>query len=345
MKEYLCALCLMPLLGCSVFEPPFRGQAGDSGMDAGRDAGPTTDAGGLDAGTDADVDAGVLPIPTRPTLASCGFGAPIASGTITNAGLDEISGIAVSRRNPRIVWMVEDSGAAAVVHAVNDLGELVATYMFSGTAIDCEDLAIGPGPVPGEDYLYIGDIGNNTGNRPTRAVYRAPEPVVAWNQTFVSSALTSVEPFPFTFPQGLEDNAEALFVDPETQDLYIVTKNGFTRPNTVYVLPAPHTAAVSRTLAFVATVYAGTGIDIAVTGADISADGSRIAIRSLHVANVFTRASGATIADTLGSTVPCEGPVGAAELKGESFSFGATGYFTTSEGVSQPLTFVPFAPN
>jgi hypothetical protein len=38
------------------------------------------------------------------------------------------------------------------------------------TAVDWEDVAIGPGPAPAQDYLYIGDTGDNTRRRTSIAV-------------------------------------------------------------------------------------------------------------------------------------------------------------------------------
>ena len=43
---------------------------------------------------------------------------------------------------------------------------------------DFEDITIGSGPVPGQDYLFIGDIGNNDYDRRFLQVYRFPEPLV-----------------------------------------------------------------------------------------------------------------------------------------------------------------------
>lgn len=44
---------------------------------------------------------------------------------------------------------------------------------------DFEDITIGPGPVPGQDYIFLADIGNNDYWRETLQVYRFPEPVVS----------------------------------------------------------------------------------------------------------------------------------------------------------------------
>jgi hypothetical protein len=330
--------------GCVVFDPPIAATP-DGGSDGGapaRDSGGP-DAGGTDAGYDAfvaDDDAGVG-ILRRPPLASCGFAAATVSGTVTDGTLNEISGIAASRRNPRIVWMVEDSGSAAVVHAVNDEARLVATFGVGGAALDYEDMAIGPGPMAGVDYLYIADIGDNDGSRSSIVIYRAPEPEVGWDQPFVTSALERVEPLPMTYPPGDIDNAEAIFVDPDTADLYLITRNGFTKPNTIFRLTAPQTPAVTRTLERLGMIYAGDGTDIAVSSAAISRDGRHIAIRALRAINFWNRPAGMSIVETILRTTPCDASLGEEE-KGESITFAPAGdgYFTISEGLSQPLHFV-----
>ena len=361
-------------LGCSEFEPPLptpdaavvlppadTGVAPpkDAGADEGMDASPGI---GVDASThDANIDAQVvvpqdaaaeasLPdaatvdaavfIPKRPLLPKCGFVAPVVTGAVTASLLNEISGMAVSRKNARVIWVVEDSGNGGQVHALNDQGTLIATYTIGGAALDMEDLAVGPGPLPGVSYLYIGDIGDNNGMRPSITVYRAPEPEVVWNQAPITAALPMLEPLPMTYPVG-DHNAEALFVDPDTQDIYIITKDGFTRPNTLYRLAAPQQPATPRVLEPLAAVYGGNGIDLSVSAADMSADGKHIVVRSLRSATHYTRANGVSVADTLRSGTACDAEL-AVEDKGESISFSATGYYTISEGTAVPLNFVAF---
>jgi hypothetical protein len=372
----LAGLLVLPMLAvaCSEFEPPLRVDARvapeptvDTGIAAPKDAGidaaasgssdaalhdanvdaqagagsdASADAAGAEAAVDAaaPVDAAV-PIPKRPVLPKCGFLAPVATGSIMEEGLNEISGIAVSRKNPRVIWVVEDSGNGGQVHAVNDAGRLLATYTIGGAALDMEDLAIGPGP-GGANYLYIGDIGDNTGMRPSVAVYRAPEPDVAFDQVAISGPLLMLEPLPFKYPDG-SYNAEALIVDPATQDLYIISKDGFTKPNSIYRLAAPHQPATLRTVEWLGATYGGPGTDLAVSAADISADGKRIMVRSLRSATHYTRETGVSILDTILKGTACDAEL-AMEDKGESISFSATGYFSISEGTKVPLHFVSF---
>lgn len=346
MKTRTAILAALATQACIVFEAPSPARP-DGGADAGSatpDAGAPFDAGGLpDAGADAGVPerdggSGIL---RRPALASCGFGAASVAATVVDGTLNEISGMAASRQNPRVVWVVEDSGSAAVVHAINDQAMLIASFGIGGAAIDYEDLAIGPGPMAGVDYLYVADIGDNDGSRTSVVIYRAPEPSVAWDQTFATSSLERVEPLPMTYPPGDLDNAEAIFVDPDTADVYLITRNGFTKPNTIFRLAAPHTPAVARVLERLGPIYAGDGTDIAVSSAAISEDGRMIAIRSLRAINFWRRPAGMSIIETILRTMPCDATV-ADEKKGESITFTADGlgYYTISEGLSPPLHFV-----
>jgi hypothetical protein len=359
-------LALALCTACSPFEPPLPAddastrpvQPEDAGTDAMSDAtrdDARADGGDLDAGvtvdasadasledatSDAAIDAAVM-IPRRPALARCGFLAPVSTGTVVEPGLNEVSGMAVSRRNPRVLWIIEDSGNGAIVHAVNDTGALVATYTLGGNAIDYEDIAVGPGPEAGVSYLYIADIGDNNGSRATVVVYRAPEPEVQWDQARTTGALPQVTPFPMRYPSGAR-NAEALMVD-VNQDFYVVTKDGFTRPNTVYRLAAPHQAATPRTLEEVASLFGGAGTDLSVTAGDISADGSRIIIRTLRSATHWSRAPGQTIVQALQTATPCDAEL-ASENKGESISLDVNGYYSISEGTGTPINFVAFTP-
>jgi hypothetical protein len=253
----------------------------------------------------------------------------------------EISGVVASRRNPGIVWMMNDSGGAATVYAVNLSGRVVAAYDVGGVAIDYEDIAIGSGPDPGQDYLYVGDIGDNTSVRANIVIYRVVEPTVTPDQAFVSDSFAVTDPLPATYPAGMKDNAETLLFDPISRDLFVITRNGFLRPNRIFRLAAPHSAGVSQEMVLVGETYGGDSLaDNAVTGGDISADGTQIITRSLNAANYWTRDLAMTVAETF-MTLPCDAAL-AVEPKGEAIGFSASGdgYYTISEGLNQPLYFV-----
>ena len=143
-------------------------------------------------------------------------------GTLTDESLVEVSGIAASARHPGTLWMHNDSGDRARVAAVAESGETRATYSVTGAAAeDWEDMAVGPGPVAGESYLYLGDIGDNGADRDDIVVYRIPEPTISGGG---SHTLAGAEALTLRYPDGAR-NAEALFVDPSSGELYLIEKS------------------------------------------------------------------------------------------------------------------------
>jgi hypothetical protein len=286
---------------------------------------------------DAGYDAGRPRVPRRPTVTSCGFGAPTALATVSHASIQEISGVVASRRNPGIVWMMNDSGGAATVYAVNLSGRVVAAYDVGGVAIDYEDLAIGSGPDPGQDYLYVGDIGDNTSVRANIVIYRAVEPTVTPDQAFISDSFAAWILLPATYPAGMKDTAEMLF-DPISR--ISSSRAQRLRPNRSSARGAAR-CGVTREMELVGETYGGNSLtDNALTGGDISADGLQIITRSLNAANYWVRDPAMTVAETF-MMIPCDAVL-PTEPKGEAIGFSAAGdgYYTISEGLSQPLYFV-----
>jgi hypothetical protein len=146
------------------------------------------------------------------------FDPPTQVGKVADSALTEISGIATSRKTPGVIWAHNDSGDVNRVFALNASGTRLATFYLSGaSAIDWEDLAIGPGPIPGQDYLYVADTGNNSFNRATVTIYRVAEPSLAGLTVGAQVNLSGVEALPIQYPNGARD-VETLLVDPLTGD-------------------------------------------------------------------------------------------------------------------------------
>ena len=90
------------------------------------------------------------------------FSAGITSGTIQNSAVTEASGIVASHLNYNVLWTHNDSGNPAQIFPMTPAGTNLGTYSITGASnTDWEDIAIGPGPVSGTQYIYIGDIGDN----------------------------------------------------------------------------------------------------------------------------------------------------------------------------------------
>jgi hypothetical protein len=252
---------------------------------------------------------------------------------VTNPDIVEASGLAASRRNANVLWVHNDRGDTSRVFAISTTGASLATFVLAGAeASDWEDIAVGPGPIAGASYLYVGDIGDNSANSDTIEVYRVAEPAVVASSAEVT--LSGVERLEFRYPGGQGDNAETLLVDPTNGDLYVVTKSD-TGEARVYRASPPFVPLRRTTMTLVTTLQFGAAPllgDPSATGGDISPDGALIAIRSYDAAYAWRRPAGTTVAEAL-ATPPCSLPV-RAEAQGEAFGFfsDGTGYFTLSEG-------------
>ncbi|HUF84261.1 MAG TPA: hypothetical protein VMQ81_06670 [Acidimicrobiia bacterium] len=251
------------------------------------------------------------------------------TGQVQSNELTEISGIEASTVNPGVLWAHNDSGDSARVFAMAGDGRHLGWFGLAGAAnVDWEALALGPGPVAGQSYLYAGDIGDNNHVRSSIVVYRVAEPAVDVNNPpGDGQTLGGVETFTLTYPDGAHD-AEALLVDPATGDVVIVTKE-LSGPAGVYVRPAPISNGPL-------TKHADLGVSL-VTAGDITADGGTVALRTYGSVLLFTRAPGSSVASALQSA-PCTG-ASAPEPQGEAITFSPDGqaYATISEGVHPPI--------
>src|SRR6478735_7155588 len=90
------------------------------------------------------------------TCTSFAPGVPL--GSIDFTTLKEASGLAVSGLNPGVVWTQND-GSGKRIFAVNLNAELLLRCDFGSVADDVEDMAVGPGPAAGTNYIYLSDAG------------------------------------------------------------------------------------------------------------------------------------------------------------------------------------------
>jgi hypothetical protein len=245
-------------------------------------------------------------------------------GTVDAADITEASGIVASRSHPGVYWTHNDSGGDPAVYAFDDTGTTLGVWTLDGRfALDWEDIALGPGPDPGVDYLYVGDIGDNLAFRPDVTVYRFPEPDPTQTGT-----LTDAVSLRLGYPIPPID-AEAMFVDPIDGNLVIVTKSS---TGESIVLQASATSLGSDPiipLFEIGRVELGAGAFV--TAADISPDGTMIALRGYDEVWMWARNDRA-VADAF-LAEPCRAPA-TEEIQGEALSFSADGsaYITISEG-------------
>ena len=261
------------------------------------------------------------------------FTAARVQGTVSEPQLTELSGLAASQANPGVLWAHSDSPSGTEVFALSLTGERLATVELQGaTAVDWEDIAVGPGPEPGQSYLYVGDIGDNQAERTHVTVYRVPEPVLDDPPLPDPVVLADVDAFTLDYPDGAHD-AEALLVDPRSGDLFIVTKTLSSGPSGIYRLATPGVPADPLTLTAVGSLslpsapFAGS----TVTGGDISPSGDEILLRTYFTAFAWRRGPAQSVAGAFSGT-RCPVPI-ALETQGEAIAYRRNGnaYLTTSE--------------
>lgn len=268
------------------------------------------------------------PLTRCPTIA-----APIKTGTLADPAIAEASGLAASRSQPGVLWTHNDSGDEARVFAIDPAGSTLGAFVLDGvSAIDWEDIALGPGPTPGE-WLYVGDIGDNLSARRSVTVLRAPEPKV--DGMGGTATLAGVEAIELTYPDGAHD-AETLLIDPPTGDLFIVAKG---EPTRVFRRPGPLLAGGPFPLDEVLPVAAP--ITFATAG-DVSPLGDFVALRGYFQGALWIRPPGGDLAQAF-ATSPCALSL-AVEVQGEALAIAADGkgYTTVSEMGAQPLWFFAF---
>lgn len=142
---------------------------------------------------------------------------PQMMGLINDPRIAEISGMAASTRHPGILWVHNDSDDQAVVYALNERAEVVASILLDDAVnLDWEDMA--SWQHDGRHYLLIGDTGDNGGLRRELTLYAIEEPAElrdqraapAWRQRF-------------RWPDGPRD-CEAMAVDPRNGDVLLISK-------------------------------------------------------------------------------------------------------------------------
>jgi hypothetical protein len=141
---------------------------------------------------------------------------------LKNKKLREVSGMASSMNNPGLLWVHNDAGNKAEIYLLDQNLDVKLTCTLAGVENrDWEDIAIGPGPDSGRHYIYVGDIGDNDGQRRHKFVYRIEEPV--WNKSDPTLAVTSIETITIELDDRPKDT-ETLLIDPGTKNLYLVSK-------------------------------------------------------------------------------------------------------------------------
>jgi hypothetical protein len=200
--------------------------------------------------------------------------------------IDEMSGIAKSRRFANTYWVENDSGDSARIFAIRKDGSVVmpadqtqntytGIHIKGATNFDWEDLAI-----EGKT-LYISDTGNNLNFRTDLCVYAITEPdPTKTNEVTHFKKYTIAYPDQTEFPPSGPWNFDCEALSVWKGKLFFVSKwrmnaKGFPGDGAaIYVVDKPKTDTVN----ILRKLDVNTSLGGWVTAADISPDGKTLAV-------------------------------------------------------------------
>ena len=211
----------------------------------------------------------MLVIPTSTISAS----SPEVICELTDPRLTEISGMAPSQLHSGVLWVHNDSGDKARLYAVQlsncaVVGELALRDV---SARDFEGLAAGV-DAQGRPVLWVGDIGDNRDSWSDVSIYRIREPKK------LGKTSAQVQRYRFTY-EDRPHNAETLLADPDSQQLWIVTKQ--MASGSIYALPKKLRKSGINTAR---KIGSATGL---ITDGAIKPDGTTFVLRDYFDAQFF----------------------------------------------------------
>ena len=241
---------------------------------------------------------------------------------LLTAQIDEASGLARSLINPEILYTHNDSGGENAIYAIDTKGQLRARIVIEGVQNrDWEEIATARDPISGKAHIYIGEIGDNAARYSSVSVYRFPELSLVSGDSLYT--IKTYDTITIQYEDGPRD-AEAMFVQPQTGDLYIISK----REDKVgiYRIPYPQ-----QTLKINTATKVGTMNMQWVTAADISPNGRSILVKNYASVKRFKVGRKQSIAEALARR-PKNMPY-KIEPQGEAICFDhkGKGYYTLSE--------------
>jgi hypothetical protein len=203
------------------------------------------------------------------------------TGAFANPRVTESSGVVASRAHAGLLWTHNDSGDEAILYATDVTGADRGSVRIPGiTPVDAEDLAEGPCPTAPTRCLYLADTGDNREDRRWVVVYAVPEPAPPTASSDTRRTTAPPARVRVRYPDRPRD-VEAAFVT-GAGTVSLVSKG---RGGTVVVYRVPQAAWKDRgvvTAEAVQRISLETGplAGRAVTGAALSPDGSRVAVRT-----------------------------------------------------------------
>ena len=264
-------------------------------------------------------------------------------GNLSQSEIREASGMASSGYSDKHLWVLNDGGAPASLHAFTTDGEFVRTIKLDNARNrDWEDLA--SFAWDGKNWLLVADVGDNAARRKYVSLYLLEEPGLATGPSFAAT-----KEIRLTYPDGPRD-CEAVAVDTKNNQILLLSKR--TIPALLYAVPLADVLSdeilVAELLDAVTSIPQPTADDIRralpeqnwhwqPTAMDISADGSKAAILTYPAVYVFARHNGESWIAAM-QREPVRLDMGSfREAEAVAFNRDGSSLFITTEGRNPPL--------
>ena len=278
----------------------------------------------------------------------------VLQATFQSPRLVESSGVAVSHTYPDVLWTHNDSGDGPYLYATDLRGTDRGALLVPGAeAIDWEDMALGPCPMPfpvqprstvhAASCIYLADTGDNMEFRPFVTVYAIPEPVPPTRSSDTLGITRAPAVMRLRYPDGSHD-VEAVYVSPRDTALYLVSK-GATRGSAIRLYRIDASSWRSRDTANTVTVATLVQtLDIrpnpeagrVVTAGAVRPDGRVVALRTYSEIYLFYPGVGGRLLPARDR--PCN--IAGLEIGGEAIDFlnDSTFVLTSEAGRRRPGT-------
>ncbi len=246
-------------------------------------------------------------------LAPGAFGNAVFRGYLEDPVLDEVSGLAASRRDEGLLWAVNDSGGEPRLYAIGHDGRSRGSARIEGVKNrDWEGLV--SIEYDGKAYLVAGEIGDNFGARDEIFFFGVEEPELAGEKFPEDLSIPLVFRVRAHYEDGARD-AEAFDFDPENRRFLVLSKR--IDPPQIYEIPLAsllgEQSSEARRVGSIERIPAPTSREIEENGyrgrllsqptaLDLASDGNRAVILTYGDAYEFVRKPGEPWEETLGRT-------------------------------------------
>ncbi len=232
---------------------------------------------------------------------------PQVAGLVTDAAMDEISGLAASREHPGQYWAINDGGNSAQLHLMDGQGQHQGSVDVTEVAnVDWEDLA--SFTLDGRNYLLISDTGDNGGIRQDLALHVFEEPVAFDRPAKLAWTIH------FRWPDGPRD-CEAAAVDPVRGEVLLVSKKRVPAELFRVALAASPEVVVAQVVGTLPGIEQPDAGDLArspiygryraqITGADLSPNGRVLAVLNYRSILFLVRERGGDWQPALATKLP-----------------------------------------